>query len=74
MRQLMVTAILTICVYLGSAGADNGQTTKQSPDISPEDMEIIRLMETLVLMDMAEELELVQEWEIITEEKNDEND
>ncbi len=69
MRKMILFIILSSLIACGQVlGEESGQLTKEKPEISKEDMEIIKNMEILELMEIARELQLLQEMNILIEE------
>ncbi len=70
--------LVFICISLlgisgGRAAAEERTTKPAAPDISVEDMKIIKMMDILKLMDLAKNLELIRDLDILTEENNHES-
>ncbi len=53
--------------------AEEANLKTDSPEISKEDMEIVKVMEILTLMDLIEDLDLLKDMDILIEEESHEN-
>lgn len=70
-----IIARLILCLLMGVASAWAGEdqvTAKKKAPVSPEDEKVMAVMEILQLMDLAEELNMVKDMEILIEDDQDE--
>ena len=75
----MKRAALLIFIFLGMLSVDNGVAsevgkTEATPELSEEDMKVIKVMEILELMDEMEHLDLLKDMDLLIEEEGNENE
>ncbi len=74
MRNLLfLLFFLLICMIRIPVYAEDKNTKPASPQISGEDMEIVKVLEILSLMDLMEDLDLLKDMDLLIEEENHEN-
>ena len=72
MGRLLAQIVLILMLVAGPIHAQDKAAKAPSPDPTPEDMEIIAMMEELQLMDMAEDMEMIKDMEHLAEENQNE--
>ncbi|MEJ2156085.1 MAG: hypothetical protein P8X96_12165 [Desulfobacteraceae bacterium] len=72
MRRILAQIFLVLMMAMGSVHAQDKAVPPQPPKPSPEDLEIIAIMEVLKLMDLTREMDMVKEMEYLVEENQNE--
>ncbi len=70
--KLFAPVLMLLLVALGPAHARDNKAAPRAPDLDPQDLEVIAVMEILRLMDLAKEMELVKDMEHLVEENQNE--
>jgi len=75
MRMLQWTAlILALCLWSMPLHADDEAPKKEpTENISPDDMKIIAVMETLQMMDLIESMDMLEDLDVLLEENQNED-
>lgn len=74
MRWVLVGLLFVFWSLSLSCAGEINENVDPPPDISEEDLKVIKHLETLEMMEMAEKLQFLAEMEILTEEEPDETD
>jgi len=74
MKTIMLMIwFLVFCLPVGFLSADEPQKKTPVAQPSEEDLEIIKMLETLKIMDMMRNYELIKDMEILIEEDTNED-
>jgi hypothetical protein len=66
--------VLALWLWTTPLNANDAEDRKESAlKLSPEEMEIIMLMETLQMMDLAESMEMLEDMDALIEEDHNED-
>jgi hypothetical protein len=67
-------AMMFLCLFAGNVWAQpvEEKHPTASPEISPEDLKVVAELETLQLLDLAEDLDMLQDINYLIEEEQNE--
>ncbi len=74
MQKRLTFLILIILLSGNVAYPGDNRTKTDKPDISPEDKKIIKLLETLDLMEIVENLKMIKNMDILLGDDQNETD
>jgi hypothetical protein len=66
--------LVLVCLLVGATAAQAGEKQSPAPGApSPEDLKVVAMMETLQLMDLAQEMDMVKDINYLIEDDQNEN-
>ncbi len=75
MGKILLILLIAFCLTIEPGFAEEKKPDSKPNSLSKEDRKIIMLMETLNLLDLVDNITLVEDLDILTEEKpNEKND